>query len=49
MMDRAAILDAMGTLKLYGMRAGYDEIVAAAVKRQHQPRAASWATCSPLS
>jgi DNA replication protein DnaC len=38
MMDRTAILDAMGTLKLYGMRAGYDEIVAAAVKRQHEPQ-----------
>jgi len=28
----------MGTLKLYGMRAGYDEIVTAAVKRQHEPQ-----------
>ena len=38
MMERAAILDAMGGLKLFGMRAAYDEIVASAVKRQHEPQ-----------
>jgi len=38
MMDRTAILDAMGALKLYGMRAGYDDILTAAVKRQHEPQ-----------
>ena len=27
----------MGTLKLYGMRASYDEIMATAIKREHQP------------
>ena len=38
MMDRTAILTAMGTLKLYGMKAAYDEIIATAVKRQHEPQ-----------
>lgn len=28
----------MLTLKLFGMRAAYDEIVASAVKRQHEPQ-----------
>ena len=28
----------MGQLKLYGMKAAYDEIIATAVKRQHQPQ-----------
>ncbi len=28
----------MGDLKLFGMRAAYDEIVASAVKRQHEPQ-----------
>ena len=36
-MDRTEILDLMGELKLYGMRSGYDEIMAAGVKRQHEP------------
>jgi DNA replication protein DnaC len=27
----------MGALKLYGMRASYDEVMAAAIKRQHEP------------
>lgn len=27
----------MGTLKLYGMKAAYDEVVTTAVKRQHEP------------
>lgn len=38
MMERTEILAAMGGLKLFGMRAAYDEIVAAAVKRQHDPQ-----------
>jgi len=38
MMDRTTILDAMGALKLYGMRAGYDDILTSAVKRQHEPQ-----------
>jgi DNA replication protein DnaC len=36
-MERSEILEAMGGLKLFGMRAAYDEIVATAVKRQHEP------------
>ena len=31
-------LEAMGELKLYGMRGAYDEILATAVKRQHEPQ-----------
>jgi hypothetical protein len=27
----------MGGLKLFGMQAAYDEIVAMAIKRQHEP------------
>jgi len=37
-MERTDILDTMGKLKLYGMRAAYDEIVAVAVKRRHEPQ-----------
>lgn len=37
MMERSHILEAMGELKLYGMRNAYDEIIAAAIKRQHEP------------
>ena len=28
----------MGQLKLYGMKAAYDEVIATAVKRQHEPQ-----------
>ena len=28
----------MGQLKLYGMKVAYDEIIATAVKRQHEPQ-----------
>jgi DNA replication protein DnaC len=38
MMDRTEILNTMGALKLFGMKAGYDEIIATAVKRQHEPQ-----------
>ena len=38
MMDRSAILAAMTDLKLNGMRSAYDEIIATAVKRQHEPQ-----------
>jgi DNA replication protein DnaC len=34
-MERQNILDLMGTLKLYGMRAAFDEVLANGVKRQH--------------
>ena len=27
----------MSTLKLYGMRSAYDEIMASGIKRQHEP------------
>ncbi|MBB6255453.1 IS21-like element helper ATPase IstB [Nitrospirillum iridis] len=37
-MERPEILAAMAELKLYGMKAAYDEIIATAVKRQHEPQ-----------
>ena len=37
-MERTNVLDTMGQLKLYGMKAAYDEIIATAVKRQHEPQ-----------
>src|SRR6056297_2484826 len=46
-MERSQVLDASrrrrasgttGQLKLYGMKAAYDEIIATAVKRQHEPQ-----------
>lgn len=36
-MERSEILTTMAELKLYGMRAAYDEIISTAVKRQHEP------------
>jgi DNA replication protein DnaC len=36
-MERTELFDLMGALKLYGMRASYDEVMAAAIKRQHEP------------
>src|SRR3954462_3721883 len=36
-MERTEILDLMGTLKLYGMRAAYDEVMATGIKRRHEP------------
>jgi DNA replication protein DnaC len=36
-MERTQVLDLMGTLKLYGMRSAYDEVMATAIKRQHEP------------
>ena len=38
MMDRSEILTAMGDLKLFGMKSAFDEVIAVAVKRQHQPQ-----------
>jgi DNA replication protein DnaC len=38
MMERTEILAAMGELKLYGMKAAFDEIITTAVKRQHEPQ-----------
>jgi DNA replication protein DnaC len=37
-MERSEILEAMAGLKLFGMKAAYDEIVTTAVKRQHEPQ-----------
>jgi DNA replication protein DnaC len=37
-MERTEVLDMMGELKLYGMKAAYDEMLAAAVKRKHEPQ-----------
>ena len=37
-MDRAEILAAMSELKLYGMKAAFDDVLATAVKRQHEPQ-----------
>jgi DNA replication protein DnaC len=36
-MQRAEIFDLMAALKLYGMRAAYDEVMAAGIKRQCEP------------
>src|SRR5512144_2936885 len=36
-MERPEVFDLMGALKLYGMRAAYDEVMAAGIKRQHEP------------
>ena len=38
MMERSEILAAMGQLKLFGMRAAFDEIVTTAIKRSHEPQ-----------
>ncbi|MBJ3786990.1 MULTISPECIES: IS21-like element helper ATPase IstB [Devosia] len=36
-MERSEILATMNALKLYGMKSAYDEIIATAIKREHQP------------
>jgi DNA replication protein DnaC len=36
-MQRSEIFDLMAALKLYGMRAAYDEVMAAGIKRQCEP------------
>ncbi|SON54359.1 transposase/IS protein [Hartmannibacter diazotrophicus] len=36
-MERTQVLELMGTLKLFGMRNVYDEIMTTAIKRQHEP------------
>ena len=36
-MERTQLFDLMGELKLYGMKAAFDEIMATAIKRQHDP------------
>jgi DNA replication protein DnaC len=37
-MERTQLFDLMGELKLYGMKAAFDEVMATAVKRQHEPQ-----------
>ena len=37
-MERSQLFDLMGELKLYGMKDAFDEIMATAVKRQHEPQ-----------
>jgi DNA replication protein DnaC len=36
-MERSEILELMAQLKLYGMRAAYDEVMTTAIKRRHEP------------
>ncbi len=36
-MERTEVLDMMGALKLYGMKSAYDETLATALKRKHEP------------
>src|SRR5438270_5942933 len=36
-MGRTDILELMSTLKLYGMRAAYDEVMTTGIKRRHEP------------
>ena len=36
-MERTDVLELMSRLKLYGMRAAYDEVMASAIKRRHEP------------
>jgi hypothetical protein len=37
-MERTEVLDMMGDLKLYGMKSAYDETLATALKRKHEPQ-----------
>jgi DNA replication protein DnaC len=37
-MERTEVLDLMGELRLFGMKNAYDEILATAIKRQHEPQ-----------
>ena len=37
-MERTEVLDMIGELKLYGMRSAYDETLATALKRKHEPQ-----------
>jgi DNA replication protein DnaC len=36
-MERTDILELMSTLKLFGMRVAYDEVMATGIKRRHEP------------
>jgi hypothetical protein len=37
-MERTEVLEMMGELKLYGMKSAYDETLAMALERQHEPQ-----------
>ena len=37
-MERTEILDLMSELKLFGMKAAFDEIIANGIKRRHEPQ-----------
>src|SRR5258707_7931098 len=37
LMERTKILEVMSRLKLYGMRAAYDEVMTTGIKRRHEP------------
>src|SRR6201984_1839522 len=37
-MERSELFDLVGELQLYGMKASFDEIMATAIKRQHEPQ-----------
>ena len=37
-MERTEVLDMMGELKLFGMKGAYDETLATALKRKHEPQ-----------
>ena len=41
-MERTEVLDLMSGLKLYGMRSAYDETLATALKRKHEPQRFKW-------
>src|SRR5205814_8319758 len=36
-MERTDVLELMARLKLYGMRAAYDEVMTTGIKRRHEP------------
>ena len=36
-MERTDILELMSRLKLFGMRAAYDEVMTSGIKRRHEP------------
>ena len=37
-MERTEVLDMMGMLKLFGMKGAYDETLATAIRRKHEPQ-----------
>src|SRR5215218_3164694 len=37
-MERTQLFDLMGELKLFGMKAAFDEVMTSALKRQHEPQ-----------